>query len=63
MGQQGCQCVQDVLKKNWAKWGEKEKHIYWGGKHIYKKGKESYVLKKQLFLTYSYQVTVGELLI
>lgn len=63
MGQQGCQCVQDVLKKNWAKWGKKEKHIYWGGEHIYKKGKESYVLKKQLFLTYSYQVTVGELLI
>lgn len=45
--------------------GGKRKNIFTGGggKHIYKKGKESYVLKKQLFLTYSYQVTVGELLI
>lgn len=63
MGQQGCQCVQDVLKKKLGKVGEKGKTYLLGGEHIYKKGKESYVLKKQLFLTYSYQVTVGELLI
>lgn len=48
--------------KKLGKVGEKGKTYLLGG-HIYKKGKESYVLKKQLFLTYSYQVTVGELLI
>lgn len=50
--------------KKLGKVGEKGKtYLLGGGEHIYKKGKESYVLKKQLFLTYSYQVTVGELLI
>lgn len=63
MGQQGCQCVQDVLKKTGQSGGKRKNIFTGGGEHIYKKGKESYVLKKQLFLTYSYQVTVGELLI
>lgn len=60
MGRQGCQCVQDVLKKT-GQSGGKRKNIFTGGGNTFTK-KE----RKAMFLRSRgeiYQVTVGELLI